>query len=53
MFCKLLKTPSLDTLETIQAAVQKMEVHMVKNGFASSEYSLNYYEIIIDISKRI
>lgn len=48
MFDKLLKTLSLDTIETIQAAVQKMEIEMVKSGFMSLEFSLNYFVIIID-----
>lgn len=47
-FDKLLKTLSLDTIETIQAAVQKMEIEMEKSGFMSLEYSLNYFVIIID-----
>lgn len=48
MFCKLWKTLSLDTIETIQAAVQKMEIEMEKSGFMSLEFSLNYFVIIID-----
>lgn len=47
-FDKLFKTLSLDTIETIQAAVQKMEIEMEKSGFMSLEYSLNYFVIIID-----
>ena len=47
-FDKLLKTLSLDTIETIQAAVQKMEIEMEKSGFMSLEFSLNYFVIIID-----
>lgn len=47
-FEKLLKTLSLDTIETIQAAVQKMEIEMEKSGFMSLEFSLNYFVIIID-----
>lgn len=53
MFGQLLKTLSLDTIETIQAAVQKLVIQKEKYGYASSEYSLIYYEIIIDISNRI
>lgn len=47
-FDNLLKTLSLDTIETIQAAVQKMEIEMEKSGFMSLEFSLNYFVIIID-----
>ena len=47
-FDKLLKTLSLDTIETIQAAVQKMEIEMEESGFMSLEFSLNYFVIIID-----
>lgn len=47
-FDLLLKTLSLDTIETIQAAVQKMEIEMEKSGFMSLEFSLNYFVIIID-----
>lgn len=47
-FDKLLKIASLDTIETIQAAAQKLVIKMVKSGFASFEISLNYFVIIID-----
>lgn len=47
LFDKLLKTLCLDTIETIQAAVQKMEIKMEKSGFVSFDFSLNYFKIII------